>query len=154
MPDPNTVRMDGVRIIFRNFRGEGDRFNKEGDRNFAVLLNDEVAATLAADGWNVKLLRPREDAEEGETPQPFLPVKLRYDIFPPKIAVVTGTKRKFLPESQVEMLDWVEIQNVDIIVRPYGWDINGKTGITAYVKTMYVTIEEDELDLKYDHLSD
>ncbi len=32
----NTVLMEGVRIIFRNFSGKEGQYNREGDRNFAV----------------------------------------------------------------------------------------------------------------------
>jgi hypothetical protein len=34
-------------------------------------------------------------------------------------------------------------------VRPYAWDVNGKTGVKAYLKTLFVTIDEDALELKY-----
>src|SRR3954465_11535199 len=43
---------------------QGGPVYREGDRNFAVLLDDEVAAAMNEDGWNVKWLKPREDAEE------------------------------------------------------------------------------------------
>jgi hypothetical protein len=40
MSDSNNVVMEEVRIIFRNFAGKESEFNREGDRNFAVLLDD------------------------------------------------------------------------------------------------------------------
>jgi hypothetical protein len=141
--------MEGVRITFRNFKGKEGQFNKEGERNFAVLLDDEVANRMAEDEWNVKWLTPREDADDGETKQAILPVALRYDIFPPRIVMVTSHNRTVLDESEVQFLDDADILNVDVIVRPYRWEVNGKSGIKAYVKTMYVTIEEDPLDAKY-----
>lgn len=145
--------MEGVRIIFRNFEGKEGPYNKQGERNFAVLLPPPVAEAMAADGWNVKWLKPREDeVEETEPDQPYLPVSLRYDVFPPHVVLVTSRNRTTLDESQVEMLDYSDITNVDLIVRPHNWDVNGKTGIKAYVKTMFVTIEEDALVQKYAEL--
>jgi hypothetical protein len=153
MSADNNVMMEGVRIIFRNFEGKEGPYNKAGERNFAVLLDDKIAEILAEDGWNVKWLKPREDeVEEGETEQPYLPVSLRYDVFPPHVVLVTSRNRTTLEESQVEMLDYSDITNVDLIVRPHNWDVNGKTGIKAYVKTMFVTIEEDALVRKYAEL--
>lgn len=144
----NAVMMENVRIIFRNFKGEEGQYNKQGERNFGVILDPKLVPALVEDGWNVKFLRPRED-EEGEVETPWLPVAVRYDIFPPRIVLVTSKNRETLEEHQLEMLDWADILNVDIIVRPHYWDVNGKSGLKAYVKTMYVTIQEDPLELKY-----
>jgi hypothetical protein len=79
MPAENTVLMEGVRIIFRNFAGKEGQYNREGDRNFGVILPDDVAQQMLEDGWNVKYLKPREDddAEEGETP--WLSVSVNFD---------------------------------------------------------------------------
>lgn len=150
MASDSNVVMEGVRIIFRNFEGKEGPYNKAGERNFAVLLDEKVANVMAEDGWNVKWLKPREDVtDEGEEDQPYLPVSLRYDVFPPHVVMVTSRNRTILNEDQVEMLDYADIVNVDLIVRPYTWNVNGKTGVKAYVKTMFVTIEEDQLVKKY-----
>jgi hypothetical protein len=153
MAGDETVLMEGVKIVFRNFAGKEDQYNREGDRNFAVLLDDAVAKAMAEDGWNVKWLKPRED-DEGEVEQAYLPVSLRYDVFPPNVTLVTSGSRTRLDESNIEMLDFADIKNVDLIVRPYTWQVQSKTGIKAYVKTMFVTIEEDELVRKYSEMED
>jgi hypothetical protein len=70
MPAENTVLMEGVRIIFRNFAGKEGQYNREGDRNFGVILPDDVAQQMLADGWNVKYLKPREErCRGGERPR-------------------------------------------------------------------------------------
>lgn len=147
-PQDNTVIMEGVRIIFRNFSGKEGQYNREGDRNFAVLLDDNIATAMAEDNWNVKWLKPRE-GEEDETPQAYLPVSVNFKGRPPRIVLVTSRGRTNLDESSIEMLDWADILNVDLIVRPYEWIVNDKSGIKAYLQSIYVTIEEDPLEIKY-----
>jgi len=149
MPQDNTVLMEGVRIIFRNFAGKEGQYNREGDRNFAVLLDDTVASTLAEDGWNVKWLKPREEDEAEEPTQAYLQVSVNFKGRPPRIVLITSRGRTNLDEGSVEMLDWADIQNVDLIVRPYEWVVNNKSGIKAYLQSIYVTIEEDALEKKY-----
>lgn len=153
MPQDNTVIMEGVRIIFRNFAGKEGQYNREGDRNFAVLLDDTVANAMAEDGWNVKWLKAREDDEDGEQ-QAYLQVSVNFKGRPPRVVLVTSRGRTNLDEDSVEMLDWADIKNVDLIVRPYEWSVNGKTGIKAYLQSIYVTIEEDQLELKYAELDE
>ena len=150
-PNDNTVLMEGVRIIFRNFTGKEGQYNREGDRNFAVLLDEQTAQAMAADNWNVKWLRPRDEDEE-ENPQAYLPVSVNFKGRPPRIVLITSRGRTNLDESSVEMLDWADIINVDLIVRPYEWTVNDKSGIKAYLQSIYVTIEEDALEMKYNEL--
>lgn len=149
----NTILMEGVRITFRNFSGKEGQYNREGDRNFAVLLDDSMANTLAEDGWNVKWLQPRED-DEDELPQAYLQVSVNFKGRPPRIVLITSRGRTNLDEDSVEMLDWADIKNVDMIVRPYQWSVNGKSGIKAYLQSIYVTIEEDALEQKYAELDE
>lgn len=147
------VVLENSRIIFRNFSGIEGQYNREGDRNFAVILDEEVAQGLAADGWNVAYLKPRE---EGEQPQAILKVKVSYksNQRPPRVVLITSRGRTNLDESTVNMLDWAEITNVDLIVNPYSWDVRGETGVAAYLKSIFVTINEDELERKYADVPD
>ena len=151
MPQDNTVLMEGVRIVFRNFAGKEQQYNREGDRNFAVLLDDDVAHAMAEDGWNVKWLKPREDVDEGEeaTEQAYLQVSVNFKGRPPRVVMITSRGRTNLDEDSIEALDWADIRNVDLIVRPYEWAVQGKTGIKAYLQSLFVTIEEDALEQKY-----
>lgn len=147
-PQDNSVLMEGVTIIFRNFSGKEGQYNREGDRNFAVLLDDQVALAMAEDNWNVKWLKSRNE-EEDEAPQAYLPVSVNFKGRPPRVVLITSRGRTYLDESNVEMLDWADIINVDLIVRPYEWTVNDKSGVKAYLQSLYVTIQEDPLELKY-----
>ena len=147
----NTVIMEDVRIIFRNFAGKEGMYNREGDRNFAVLLDEDVAEVMAKDGWNIKMLKARE---EGEQEQAYLQVSVNFKGRPPRIVMITSRGRNHLGEDEIELLDWADIKMVDLIVRPYEWAVNGKTGVKAYLQSIFVTIEEDALELKYSGIDD
>lgn len=147
----NNVVLEGVRIGFRNFSGKEGQYNRAGDRNFAVFLEPDIATHMIEEGWNVKQLRPRE---EGDAPQDYIQVTVGFKGKPPRIVMVTSKGRTNLGEEEVNILDWAEIRNVDLIIRPYSWEVNGKTGVKAYLQSIFVTIEEDELDLKYADVPD
>lgn len=145
------ISIENARILFRNFAGKESKFNAKGKRNFCLLLDSDVAEELKDIGWNVKYLNPRDPEDP---PQAYIQVAVAFDNFPPNIWMITGNKKTKLDEDSVSVLDYAEIENIDIIVRPYTWEVNGKGGIKAYVKNMYVTIVENEFEKKYQSFED
>jgi len=140
------ITIEGARIIFRNFSGKEGKYNAPGNRNFCVLLDENLAEDLMRDGWNVRYLRPREQEDE---PQAYMQVKVAFGNIPPTVVLITSKGKTRLNEDSLDILDWAEIKNVDLIIRPYNYDVSGHQGVKAYLKSIYVTISEDELESKY-----
>lgn len=142
-----TIILENCRIVFRNFAGAEGQYNREGDRNFCVLLDEDVVPDLVEDGWNIKRLKPRDDEPVGTA---YLPVAVGFGKGrPPKIVMITSKGRVDLDEESCILLDWADILKVDLIVRPYHWNVSGKSGVKAYLKSIFVVIQEDYLELKY-----
>ena len=141
------LQIDDARIIFKNFEGRGDKFNREGDRNFSLLIEDEnTANALIKEGWNVKIKPGRE---EGDDPFMRLPVKVKFTDYGPNVYLVTGNRRNELDEESIGCLDNIEIESVDMDIRPYDWEVNSRTGRTAYLQSMEVVQRIDRFAARY-----
>lgn len=152
-------RVENTRMIFRNFTGRENDYNEEGNRNFGLIISEEDAIRLKKDGWNVKTLAPRADDPDGFE-QPWLPVKVKFGAYPPSVYLISpnnGTPKKHqLDEETIGQLDWANVEFVDAEISPYNYPARGKhpAGVSAYLRRLYVTIREDDLDAKYGSIPD
>jgi hypothetical protein len=141
------LEIEDARIIYRNFEGLASKFNREGDRNFAVIIpNDDICNELVEAGWNVKIRPPRD---EDDSPFMFLPVKIKFNSRGPAAYVRSGDSVTKLTEETIGMLDEIDIQSVDMDIRPYDWDVNGKQGRTAYLQAINVIQNIDRFGAQY-----
>lgn len=148
-PDP--IIIEGARIKFKNFAGEARQYNPAGQRNFVLCLPDDLAQQLTAEGWNVKW-KPGRHPEDPDEAQ--LVVKVKYNESgddrsrDPIAYLIQGRRKIALDGRTVATLDRLAPLNIDLVVRPYVWDINGNVGITAYLDEIYYTAVEG-LSSKY-----
>lgn len=144
------ITIENAKIGLRNFLGREKQFNAAGKRNFCVFFNPDtdgdIIQRLIDDGWNVKWTKPRD---EEDVPKPYIQVAVAFGEYPPSIWLVTSQSKTKLDETTVGLLDTAEIANVDLIIRPYNYNVRGQMGVKAYLKTMYVNIVEDAFASKY-----
>lgn len=147
------ILIEDAKIIFTNFSGRPTKFKPDGgEKTFCVVLPPKLAKEMAADGWNVRFPDERpDDDEEGLAKDPIIQVKLGYspNARPPKVVLVTSNGKQHLTKDMVEILDSMDFSRIDVKFNSSNWEFGEKTGVKAYLKTMYLTVDEDELDMKY-----
>lgn len=161
----NELKLEGVRLIWRNFAGEKKLFNETGKRQFSIPLDEPMALELREMGWNVRDNQKKVDAGEAAELLYHLGVTVKMDgRVPPRMFVVaqkwseTDQKqisvRTLIDDKDVpaSVLDFAPIEYVDLILRPFNWDVNGKQGVSAYLKTLFAFLRQDELESKYAHI--
>jgi len=151
MANNKVVSIENAKIAFRNFAGVAKKFNPEGSRNFCVFLDPHIALALINERWNIRFLNPRDPADDR---QAYVQVKVQFDNFPPNVVMITSGGKQQLNVNTVAALDYAEIVRTDLILRPYAWNVNGKSGTKPYLKAMYVTIAEDDFGGRYKDLPD
>lgn len=150
MAKRNNLILKDVEILpgsFRNFSGKPNKYNAEGDRNFCVVLPSDLAEMMMQDDWTVKMLPRRNEDEEDRY---YIKVKVRFNSNKkPKIVQITSHGKTLLDEESVDNLDWADIVTADMSINPYESTVRDKHYVTGYLKSLFVTIDEDELDIKY-----
>ena len=139
--------VDGRNLMYCNFAGKEGMYNVEGDRNFCLGLNEETAEKFADMGLNVKRTKPKYD---DIPPIPYIKVKVEYRKGrPPKVVQVTRRGKCELDENSIKNLDWAEIVKADVALNIAEWKRGDRSGVSAYLKTLYVTIAEDDFEDRY-----
>ena len=148
----NKIEIRDARVARRNFRGEERRFgnkvmNSAGNRNFLLILPDDIVGDCISDGWNVKQFKPSEDGTPGDY---FINVKVNFSYKPPVVWLVTRKDgkpvRTKLDEDTIGELDYADIIEIKLVVKPVirTDEYSGKTTVSAYLETMYCEVENSD----------
>jgi hypothetical protein len=158
------LKLEGVRLIWRNFAGEKRLYNESGKRSFSIPLEEPMALELREIGWNVKDNQKKVDRGEADELLYHLDVTVKMDgRRPPRLFLISKkwdhqtneevSRRTPLDEDTISNLDYAEFDNVDLIIRPFNWGpIQGNYGVTAYLKTGFFFLHQDDLERKYAHI--
>ena len=149
--------IEDTRLILKNFEGRAGEYNQEGNRNFGVLLAPEQAEQAERDGWRVRYLNPR-NPDEGDEPQAWIKCNVAWRYRdgrpakrPPRIVMITPRGKSPIEERAVKILDWADIEKVDITMRPF----KNREGLAnGYLQTLYVTVRPDDFEEKYYDIPD
>lgn len=136
------IIQENAKIKWLNFGGNNNRNGINNGRGFSLVIEDEeVANDLAALGWVIK---EKTATKNNGEPSVYwvLGVKIRYDKFPPKIVLVKPSGMEVLREDNVGLVDSTRYTNIDLTITPYHWDNGIRDGISAYLSTMYITVDE------------
>jgi hypothetical protein len=154
-----TVTFRNAQIIFRNFTGKAGPYNEEGERSFAVLLDEDLAKQLHDRGMNIKPIKKREGDEDDEQMY-YLPVAVSYRIRPPRVYMVTGDgdvmplRKTLLTEDLLSMMDNLELAEAHMVVAISNYDVRGTKGKKAYLQSFFGHVLMDELEQEYATVED
>ena len=140
--NPSDLMIEDAKILFTNFAGSPTRYNSEGGkREFSVALPLNLVEDLERDGWNVKF---RKNADgEFDPERPYLGVKVSYKFKAPAIWLIAAGRKKLMSEDTVGTLDNITIKTADVVIHPSVYDVRGQQGISAYVKELYVVMDDE-----------
>ena len=140
--NPSDLMIEDAKILFTNFAGSPTRYNSEGGkREFSVALPLNLVEDLEKDGWNVKF---RKNADgELDPERPYLGVKVSYKFRAPAIWLITAGRKQLMGEDTVGTLDNITIKTADVVIHPSVYDVRGQQGISAYVKELYVVMDDE-----------
>lgn len=137
-----------IKWVWSNFDGAKRGFNEEGQYNFKLIIPEIDVDRLREDGWNVKEQAPYE---EGDAPEYLLDVNIS-DKFglPPIYFLKNGRKILIDDIRECKSIKRATCEQLDVIISPSRWVNGDRTGISAYVKEMYVQIKTSRFSDKYD----
>ena len=152
-----TLQIDDARIIWTNFEGREKQYDREGDRNFTLVFDDEeLVDELIEKGWNIRK-RPSDDPDE--PPFMTMKVKLSYkerpdgSVMGPTAYLWTNGVRNTLDQDSIACLDQIDRGEVNLDIRPHDWDYRGKTGRTARLNVIEVFQNVDRFQERYARMS-
>lgn len=145
------TEIDNVPVKYRNFAGVKTDKNREGDSNFEIVIDEEIAKNMMADldehgiGWYIKTSEYPDKTEYR--------IKLRLGQLGDPLVYVIGEDGKAIKmnRGQWKRIDKMTISFVDVIFHQSNktFEYQGREYYSAYVDELYVNIVESNLQKKY-----
>ena len=136
--------IENAEIIYPNFSGREGKYNREGDRNFSVMIPEDLdPMQMKADGWNVKEYF-RNNEPTGRYYISGVSINFNYYI-KPEIHYITANGNSILLTEETldgriaQQLDGRGAERYDISIRPREWSrSDGTIGIKGYLDQMRI----------------
>lgn len=147
IPDINITE---GKIAYSNFSGSPTQYNPEGGkRSVTFVIPDDIADELINEGWPVR----KQEFDDGTSryllDAAFLFRTRNGQPRDPKIFIVRDNRLIHVTEDTADALDRADIVSVDAVIAASYWEYAGRSGIKAYINSMYLTIKENPIDEKY-----
>ena len=147
MTQTNTVTLNNVGIIFPNFAGRTDQYNKTGIRNFSVTISNDTAEAMLADGFNVKFPKPNPEIDPDDDrrlPTLNITVSNDHDNIPYgiRIFLVDGENEQRVDNTNLDMLDGLDIDYANVKFSIYDWSVNGTSGRKPYLQSLQLFLKD------------
>lgn len=149
------IALDDTRFIFAtNFSGDPkrDRFGDNRRKANIIIPSADLAKEMTKNGFKVRQTKPPMDAGDDWTPEYYILAQVKYRKtngeavkYPPNVYLVTpGNDPVLLTEETVNCLDQIRVKNVNVILNPHEYDGANGSGLSLYVRTMYVEQDMDD----------
>lgn len=135
-----------IKWAFSHFDGREDTFNAEGDHNFTIIIPADRVQELKDQGWAI---REMPGYEEGDPPEFLLKVKISYKYEDPKIFLIKGNRKYRCDKRDLADITRATTENIDVIVTPSRWVHGANSGVSAYAKELYATVQQSRFAAAY-----
>ena len=150
MPRIPDINITEGQIAYSNFSGNPTQYNPEGGkRSVTFVIPNEIADDLKAEGWPVREQNFDDGTSRYLLDAAFLFRTRNGQPRDPKIFIVRDKKLIHVTEDTADALDRADIVSVDAVIAASYWEYAGRSGIKAYINSMYLTIKENPIDAKY-----
>ena len=136
-----TITIKDARLIYKNFSGAPDAFNRNGVQpNFSVIIPEEDVGYFRDDLMlNVK----ERVTKEGDV---FHYLRIKVGKYACIYLGDDGTNLSLLEPDEYPMLDGIRLSKCDLSISPSSYTSGGKSGTTVYLSEMFA-FKEAKSDL-------
>ena len=136
-----TITIKDARLIYKNFSGAPDAFNRNGVQpNFSVVIPEADVGYYRDDLMlNVK----ERITKEGDV---FHYLRIKVGKYASIYLGDDGTNLSLLEPDEYSMLDGIRLSKCDLSISPSSYTSGGKSGTTVYLSEMFA-FKEAKSDL-------